>query len=79
MIFAIFNKLYHFYYRHHFYFRYETYPNLQGRPLAINTELQGSRAVQKCQVKHPQFGDFYFFIIKKTLIFKAQFLNEDER
>ena len=57
--FAIFNKLYHFYYGQHFYNRYETYPNLQGRPLAINTELQGSKGSPG--VKHPRFGDFYFF------------------
>ena len=49
--FAIFNKLYNFVLRATFFIQYETYPNLQGRPLAINTELQGS----KCS---PRFGDF---------------------
>ena len=41
--FAIFNKLTIFYYGQHFHNRYETYPNRQNSPLAINTELQGSK------------------------------------
>ena len=32
-----------FYYGQHFYTRYKTYLTLQGIPLAINTELQGSK------------------------------------
>ena len=39
----------------------------------------GPRAVQEFQIKLPRFGDFYFFALKKTLIFEAQYLNEDKR
>ena len=38
----------------------------------------GPWAVQELQVKLPQFGDFYFFALK-TLIFEAQYLNENKR
>ena len=57
--FAILNKLNNFVLQAKFYIRYETYPNLKGRALAINTELTRSpRAVQEFQVKLPKFGDF---------------------
>ena len=39
----------------------------------------GPRAVQEFQIKLPRFGDFYFFALKKSLIFEAQYLNEDKR
>ena len=39
----------------------------------------GPREVQEFQVKLPQFGDFYFFELKKTLIFEVQYLNENKR
>ena len=41
--FAILTNFIIFYYGQNFYNRYETYLTLQGRPLAINTELQGSK------------------------------------
>ena len=43
-----------------------------------NLSSRGPRAVQEFQVKHPRFGDLKK-IIKKTLIFEAQYLTKDKR
>ena len=60
--FAIFNKLYNFYYGQHFYNRYKTYSYLQGRPLAINTELQGSKGSPgHSRRSKASFHDFVIF------------------